>query len=208
MRALVALSTLLLLGSAHAASTVDRVLAVVGTTPITSSSVAFEAELRSALPVDPAACTEDFGRLLCSTEPTLQALIFREVLRQQGVAAEVEVSPSHAEARAVAVAQRFPDRESYLAFLGRWALSEGDLAERLIESVRLDRAVDVAVGRLVRDSTEDEERAYHAEHRDTEFDGEPFEAVASRVSRRVYSIKFERTYAIGLLISCATPAVS
>lgn len=171
---------------------VDAVVVVVGTTPIAASQVAFEEQLHARIAGPD--CAEDFGRLLCASGPALESLIFREVLRQEGIARDVEVNPGEASERLDAFRRRFGAREGAQDFMERWRLSEQDLHELLREFAVLDQAIEVAVGRLVRDIPEEEERRYHAENREVIFGGKPYEEVAALVSRRYYAFKFERTY--------------
>jgi len=171
---------------------VDRVVAVVGTTPIAASQVQLERELAARMAGDE--CTASFGRLLCEDREPLERLLFRETLRQSGVANGVEVSLATVEDAERAFFAAFPIRDAADEFLSRWGLDPGALRELLLDVARLDQAIDVTVGRLVRDVSEEEERRYHAENADTIFAGRAYEEVAAIVSRRYYALKFERTY--------------
>ena len=172
---------------------VDAVVVVVGNTPIVASQVAFEQELRQR--IEGPDCQEQFGRLLCSDRAPRDALVFREILRQQGVARNVEINPAQPAERLAAFQRRFGAREGAQQFLERWRMSEQDLHELFREVATLDQAIDVVVGRLVRDIPEEEQRRYHAENIDVLFEGLPYEDVAPQVSRRYYVVKFERTFA-------------
>jgi len=171
---------------------VDAVVAVVGNTPIASSQVAFERELRER--VAGPDCAASFGRLVCGPTEPLEALVFREILRQEGVARDVEINPGEAAERVGAFERTFGTRDGSRRFLERWRLSEQDVHELFRELAVLDQAIEVAVGRLIRDIPEEEERRYHADNMDSIFGGRPYDEVTAMVSRRYYAFKFERTY--------------
>lgn len=171
---------------------VDRIVAVVGTTPIAASQVTLEAEIGRRILGDD--CEESFGRLLCDEREPLERLIFRETLRQAGVAKGVSVSLGTVDEAERAWVGTFRTRTGSADFLKRWGLDAVAFREAILDVARLDQAIDVAVGRLVRDVSEEEERRYHAENGDTIFGGRPYEEVAAMVSRRYYAFKFERTY--------------
>lgn len=196
MRGLLLLGLLAVLvgvsGEAPAGTRVDSVVAVVGNTPITASEVQFEEELGVIVRGDD--CLEQFGRLLCDERAPLERLIFREALRQAGLGKDVRVSTGTVTDRLEAFRRVFPVRTGAGAFLDRWGLEDADLSERMLDIARLDQAIEVTVGRLVREVSEEEERRYHAEHADAVFGGRPYEQVAAMVSRRFYALKFERTY--------------
>lgn len=192
MRALLVLLCLLA-GAASAEEVLaDRVSAVVGNTPITASQVALDEELVALLPDE--GCEESFGRLLCDDAVPLQRLVFRQVLREAGLGRNVEVSSLAGVERWTALEARFANREEARSWLARWGLDPEAVSERFLELARLDQAIDVAVGRLVRDVSEQDERRYHREHQDTIFAGKPYEEVSAVVSRRYYLLVFERTY--------------
>ncbi|MCO4769061.1 MAG: hypothetical protein KDA24_03460 [Deltaproteobacteria bacterium] len=178
--------------AAPAAVAVDRVVAVVGNTPIAASQVQFEREVGERIAGD--GCTPSFGRLLCEERAPLERLIFRETLRQAGLAKGIEVSLGTLETADGAFEHTFPVRDGKRQFLARWGLGAGDFREFLLDVARLDQAIEVAVGRLVREVSEEEERRYYGENADTIFGGRPYEEVAAMVSRRYYALKFERTY--------------
>ena len=171
---------------------VDRIVAVVGTTPIAASEVEFERQLGERIAGDD--CASSFGRLLCEAREPLERLIFRHTLEQAGIAAGVQVSVATVEAAQRAFAETFETRADQDAFFALWGLDDASFRELLLTVARLDQAIDVTVGRLVRDVSEEEERRYHAENSDTIFGGKPYEEVAAIVSRRYYALKFERTY--------------
>ncbi len=171
---------------------VDAVLVVVETAPIAASQVAFERDLRKR--ISGPQCAESFGRLLCSGSEPLEALIFREILRQEGVARDIEVSASEGPSRLKAFVRSFGGRDGSEQFMARWHITEQDLTEFFGEIAVLDQAIEVTVGRLVRDIPEEEERRYHAENMDSIFGGRPYEDVAVIVSRQYYGFKFERTF--------------
>ncbi len=171
---------------------VDAVLVVVENTPIAASRVAFERELRKEIAGPD--CSKSFGRLLCAGGAPLEALIFREILRQSGVARDIEVNAGEARSRHEAFRLLFGAREGADQFLALWRISEQDLLEFFRETAVLDQAIEVTVGRLVRDIPEEEERRYHAENVDSIFGGREYEDVAALVSRQYYAFKFERTY--------------
>lgn len=171
---------------------VDRIVAVVGTTPIAASQVMLEAEIGRRILGDD--CAESFGRLLCDEREPLERLIFRETLRQAGVAKGVSVSLGTVDEAERAWVGTFRTRTGSTDFLKRWGLDAVAFREAILDVARLDQAIDVAVGRLVRDVSEEEERRYHAENVDTIFGGRPYEEVAAMVSRQYYAFKFERTY--------------
>lgn len=191
MRALLLLLALVAL-PARAGTTVDSVVAVVGNTPITASEVQFEEEMGVIVRGDE--CLNRFGRLLCDERAPLERLIFREALRQAGLTKDVRVSAATVGDRVQGFRRVFPVRSGADSFLTRWGLAEADLAERMLDLARLDQAIEVTVGRLVREVSEEEERRYHAENIDTIFGGRPYEEVAAMVSRQFYALKFERTY--------------
>ncbi len=171
---------------------VDRVVAVVGNTPLASSQVLLEEQLGDRIRGE--RCSEFFGRLLCEEREPLERLIFRETLRQAGLAQDVQVSAAIVEAAEQAFARSFDTRDGKRRFLERWGMEDADFREMVLDVARLDQAIEVTVGRLVREVSEEEERRYHAENIDTIFGGRPYEEVAAMVSRRYYSLKFERTY--------------
>jgi hypothetical protein len=171
---------------------VDAVLVVVENTPIAASRVAFEKELRKKIAGPD--CAQSFGRLLCAGGEPLEALIFREILRLSGVARDVEVSSAEARTRQEAFRVLFGAREGADQFLALWRITEQDLLEFFRETAVLDQAIEVTVGRLVRDIPEEEERRYHADNADSIFAGRAYEDVAALVSRQYYAFKFERTY--------------
>ena len=193
MRLLSAIFVLLLAAPAGAEDVrVDAVLVVVENTPIAASRVAFEKEVRKR--ISGPDCAETFGRLLCAGGEPLEALIFREILRQAGVARDIEVNAAEARSRQDAFRRAFTSREGADQFQARWRVSDQDLLEFFRETAILDQAIEVTVGRLVRDIPEEEERRYHAENMDSIFGGRSYEDVAAIVSRRYYAFKFERTY--------------
>jgi len=171
---------------------VDRIVAVVGTTPIAVSQVKLEEEIGQRIVGDD--CEQSFGRLLCDEREPLERLIFREILRQGGVAKGVSVSLGVVDEAERAWVGTFRTRTGSTDFLRRWGLDVVAFRETLLDVARLDQAIDVAVGRLVRDVSEEEERRYHTENIDTIFGGRPYEEVATMVSRQFYAFKFERTY--------------
>jgi hypothetical protein len=171
---------------------VDRIVAVVGTTPIAASEVEFEAQLGDRIAGE--GCAASFGRLLCEERAPLERLIFRQTLQQAGLAADIQVSVATIEQAERAFAERFETKTEKDEFFAAWGLDDAAFRELLLVVARLDQAIDVTVGRLVRDVSEEEERRYHAENRDLIFGGRPYEEVASLVSRRYYAFKFERTY--------------
>ena len=171
---------------------VDRVVAVVGNTPIAASQVLLEQQLGELIRGE--RCPESFDRLLCEEREPLERLVFRETLRQAGLAKEVQVSAATVEVAEQAFARSFGTRDGVRRFLERWGMEDADFREMVLDVARLDQAIEVTVGRLVREVSEEEERRYHAENVDTSFGGRPYEEVAAMVSRRYYALKFERTY--------------
>ena len=155
MRGLALLLALLLPAVAGAQSraggavpvSVDRVVAVVGNTPIAASQVLLEQQLGDLIRGE--RCSESFGRLLCEEREPLERLVFRETLRQAGLAKEVQVSAATVEVAEQAFARSFGTRDGMRRFLERWGMEDADFRELVLDVARLDQAIEVTVGRLV-----------------------------------------------------------
>ena len=181
-----------------AGEVVDLVVATVGSTPITASEVALERRLREAARAVPAWADPDDlpSRLLWESQDALEALIFREVLRQQPATADVPPPGDRRTGQVVdALADALDDvgdGSGFSSFLRSWGLTRAELVERVREILRLDQALEIAIeGRVHID--EKKQRAYYEQNRDAMFGGRPYEEVAPLVASAVYALQFERT---------------
>ncbi len=171
---------------------VERVVAVVGHTPITRGQVAFEAAMRDRVAAAPN--RERFGRLLSEPWVPLEALIFRLVLTAQPVTRDTPVpDDATARERLQAFASTFPNDADFHGFLVAWRLTEAVLLDWFRDTVRMDHAIVAAVDPLVRTSRPDELR-YYEENRDRIFAGRPMEEVEAYVGRQVYVLQFQRAW--------------
>lgn len=174
---------------AAAGEVVDRVVAVVEGTPLTASAVAFEAAVRERITDADAA---EFGRLLTERVDPLETLIFKQVLREQPVTAEVSLEGNQPGLERLRTFERgFDSPEDAAAFRTRWGRSRQDMLEYFLDSALLDAVIELAVQFRV---SEQEERAYYDENKDRVFGGRPYEEVAGFVTQQVYRKKFEGEY--------------
>ena len=168
---------------------VDRVLVVVGNSPITASQVSFESEVRGQIALSSE--REQFGRLLNEAVDPLEALIFREILRRLPDARTIQIKDTDARNRLRLFEATFDDISAASSFRARWGMGRAELLEFLKESVILDEVVELAVRISV---TEEEKRDYYERNRNRVFGEKPYLDVAEFVSQQVYLLKFEAAY--------------
>ncbi len=173
---------------------VDRVVATVGSTPITASEVALEEALHARIADLPPADRAVFGRLLTEPREPLEAVVFRAILMETPEFASVRITDDReAYERFSAFEATFEDRKEAAAFRRSWGLARVDLVEYFRISAVLDHTVELAVDRGVRVSEEDERRHFE-EHGARMFPGREFEEVREAVARQVYEKKFDQAY--------------
>jgi hypothetical protein len=168
---------------------VDRVLVVVGNSPITASQVNFENEVRGQIALS--SQREQFGRLLNESVDALEALIFREILRRLPDARTIQIKDTDARNRLRLFESTFDDISAASSFRARWGMSRAELLEFFKESVILDEVVEVSVLISV---TEEEKRDYYDRNRNRVFGDKPYLDVAEFVSQQVYLLKFDAAY--------------
>ncbi len=174
---------------AEAGDVVDRVVAVVEGTPVTASSVAFETAVRERIAKTD---SKPFGRLLTDRSDPLEALIFKQILREQPLAVEVSLEGKLPGLERLRAFERsFDTPEDAGAFRTQWGRSRQDMLEFFQDSAVLDAVIELAVQFRV---SEQEERAYFEENKDRVFGGRPYEEVAGFVAQQVYRKKFEGEY--------------
>lgn len=170
----------------------DRVVAVVGRTPILASEAALEQAIRNRILM--AADRSIFGRWLCEATTPLEALILAEVLR--GQPAWDEAGPPDADlvsARVAAFRATFATADEAADFAERWGLSEDGLWRWFADSHRLDRTIEAAVDPLVRVDPKDEAEYYEL-HKDGILAGQAYADVAEFIGRQVYQRGFQRAW--------------
>lgn len=168
----------------------DRVVAVVGRTPILASQVALEQAIRNRVRL--ARDRADFGRLLVEPAPPLEAIILREAIRGQALWDAVGEAPQdRVQARVDAFVRTFLREDEAAVFARSWGLSDDELRLWFADTVRADLCVIAAVDPLVEPSPKDE-RLWYEQHRDDIFAGRPFEDVSALVAQQVYERAFQR----------------
>jgi hypothetical protein len=171
------------------AEVVDRVVATVDDAPVTASACAFEAEVRAQL--DRMHDSSAFGRLLNERVEPLEAVMFRLILRRWAEQRDL-LNPDEERTRDLLSAwnESFP-RGGAEAFRRRWAVDDEVMAAFFAEHLALDAVIELSVPVRV---TESKKRGYHEANRERVFGGQPYEAVESQVSERVYALEFEAAY--------------
>ncbi|MBN94261.1 MAG: hypothetical protein CL928_09330 [Deltaproteobacteria bacterium] len=169
---------------------VDQVVATVNQTPISASQVALEGAIRNQ--VAQSAEPSLFGRLLTESSEPLEALIFREILRQQPVTRTVMLDNEvEASKRLDAFEASFESAADARAFRQAWGLTDATLLDYFQEGVLLEAAIDLAVDPKI---TEEEERNYYEKNKNQVFGGRDLAEVSHFVTQQVYLLKFEAEY--------------
>ena len=173
---------------------VDRVVATVGTTPVTASEVAMEAALRERITALDADDRAVFGQLLTEPRDALEAVLFRSILIETPEFSSIRITDDvEAYERYSAFEATFEDRREAAAFRRSWGLTRVLLMEYFRASVVLDTTVVLSVSPNVR-VTEDDERRFYEQEAERVFGSRPFEDVREAVARRVYAQKYDQAY--------------
>ncbi len=168
----------------------DRVVATINGVPVTASQVAFEEAIRGR--IRQSAEPQRFGRLLSEDVDALEALLFRNILRQLPEARDLGlVDEGEATERLLTFEDLFPQPAELRRFLELWGLKRGDLLAFLRETVLLDEVIHLNVQVQV---SPEEEQAYYEKNKSRVFGDKPFGEVSGYVTRQVYHLKFEAEY--------------